>query len=647
MSNSLHLKYRSDIDGLRALAVIAVVIYHAFPSWIPGGFVGVDIFFVISGYLISKIILTNIKQDTFDIFDFYNRRIKRIFPALIIVMTATLISGWFLLFYSEYALLGKHIASGTTFISNFFFYTEAGYFDVRTELKPAIHLWSLSVEEQFYIFWPLLLTFISKRKWNFLKISFLLIMISFLINIYLTKDKPMAAFYLTLPRFWELAVGGVLAYLISKKLFFKERNKNIFSILGFLLILFSFFLMNKGINFPGWFVLLPVFGSFFFIAAGSTAFLNKKIFSNKIMVWIGLISYPLYLWHWPLLSYLKIIKGNEPAIEYKILAILFSILFARLTYFFVEKKIREKNKFKPTKTLLILAIIILFFSLFITLSRGAPDRKINKELDFTQDLQLISGSRQSDQSCKNLNNLNLVTKREVCLSNSKNPNILFAGDSKAMALHSAIYSKKIIANSMLISGHACALYPNLDYEKKAIYKNCNQISNKVLDVVNNIKSINTVILATKFYSSPNENSDYYLNKIKLKNEDAFLIGEGYLINNLLNSGKKVIFFIDAPELNNNPINCIQRLSFIAETKECGPSRDELRNIRADYIKGVEKLTLKYPRLEIFDPTNILCKNSKCDVKDGSNYLYADQGHISIFASTKLLNKMKFDRLISY
>jgi peptidoglycan/LPS O-acetylase OafA/YrhL len=639
MSNSFYLKYRSDIDGLRALAVMAVVIYHAFPNWLPGGFVGVDIFFVISGYLISKIILTEIQQNTFDIFDFYNRRIKRIFPALTIVMTATLLGGWFLLFYSEYELLGKHIASGTAFVSNFFFYTESGYFDISAELKPAIHLWSLSVEEQFYIFWPLLLIFILKKKWNFLKISLALILISFFINVYLIKEKQMAAFYLTVPRFWELVVGGVLAYLISKNIFFKERNKNIYSILGFLLILFSFFLIHKNAAFPGWIVLMPVLGTFFFIAAGSTAFINKKIFSNKIMIWTGLISYPLYLWHWPLLSYLKIVKGNEPAIEYKILAILFSILFSWLTYFFVEKKIRKKNNFKIVKILLSIAALIFFFSLLVTLSRGAPNRKINQELDFTQDLKIISGSRQSNKSCKNLNNLDLVTKREVCL--------LFAGDSKAMALHSAIYSKKIIVNSILISGHACELYPNLNFEKKALYINCNKISNKVLDSVNNIKSINTIILATKFYSSSDKNSNYYLDGIKINNEDAFLIGNGYLIKKLLNKGKKVIFFIDAPELNNNPINCIQRLSFISETKECGPSLEELKKIRADYIKGVKKLSLEYPQLKIFDPTNVLCKNSKCDANDGSNYLYNDQSHISIYASTKLLKKMKLDGLIDY
>jgi peptidoglycan/LPS O-acetylase OafA/YrhL len=647
MSNSFHLKYRSDIDGLRALAVMAVVIYHAFPSWLPGGFVGVDIFFVISGYLISKIILTNIGQNTFYIFDFYNRRIKRIFPALIIVMTATLLGGWFLLFYSEYELLGKHIASGTVFVSNFFFYTESGYFDISAELKPAIHLWSLSVEEQFYIFWPLLLIFIFKKNWNFLKIALTLILISFLINFYLIKEKPMAAFYLTVPRFWELVVGGVLAYLVSKNIFFNERNKNIYSILGFLLILFSFFLIHKNAAFPGWIVLMPVLGTFFFIAAGASAFINKKIFSNKILIWIGLISYPLYLWHWPLLSYLKIIKGNEPAIEYKITAILFSILFSWLTYFFVEKKIRKKNNFKIAKTLLSLAALIFFFSLLITLSRGAPNRQINQELDFTQDLKIISGSRQSNKSCKNLNNLDLVTKREVCLSNSKSPNILFAGDSKAMAIHSAIYSKKIIVNSMLISGHACELYPNLNYEKKALYKNCNKISNKVLDVVNNIKSINTIILATKFYSSSDKNSSYYLDGIKINNEDAFLIGSGYLIKKLLDKEKKVIFFIDAPELNNNPINCIQRVSFIAESKKCGPSLEELNKIRADYIKGIKKLSLEYPQLKIFDPTNVLCKNSKCEVKENSNYLYNDQSHISIYASTKLLKKMKLDGLIDY
>lgn len=378
-----HPKYRSDIDGLRAIAVVAVVAFHAFPEIIQGGFIGVDIFFVISGYLISTIIFENLERGTFNFYEFYVRRVKRIFPALITVLTSCLIFGWFELLAEEYKQLGKHIAAGSVFISNIVFWNEAGYFDNSADTKPLLHLWSLGIEEQFYIVWPLLIWFTWKRKFNFLTITFLVFVISFLLNIKGILTDPVATFYSPQTRFWELLSGTLLAWysLYSRGIFHSKDIKmnsvlnqffykiklldqgnllsNTFSLSGILIIICGIFLMNKEISFPGKWAIVPVLGTLMILIGGSSAMVNRVILSNKIAVWLGLISFPLYLWHWPLLSFARILEGDVPSLEIRIYLMLSSIVLAWLTYKIIELPVRfGKLGNKKIITLVLLMAIL-------------------------------------------------------------------------------------------------------------------------------------------------------------------------------------------------------------------------------------------------------------------------------------------------
>lgn len=227
-----HPKYRPDIDGLRAIAVLSVIGFHAFPEKITSGFIGVDIFFVISGFLISSIIFSSLERDRFSLIEFYSRRVKRIFPALLLVMLASLVFGGFALFSDEYKQLGKHIAGGAGFVSNFILWGDSGYFDNAAKAKPLLHLWSLAIEEQFYIFWPLLLALAWKHRWGFLKITALIAVASFAASIYLTNNNLTEAFYSPLPRFWELMVGGVLAFIALHRPQLNSQHKNLQSNIG-------------------------------------------------------------------------------------------------------------------------------------------------------------------------------------------------------------------------------------------------------------------------------------------------------------------------------------------------------------------------------------------------------------------------------
>lgn len=365
----IHQNYRPDIDGLRAVAVLSVVAYHFSPLTLPGGFVGVDIFFVISGFLISTIIFSSLERERFSLFQFYVRRIRRIFPALILVLASCLALGRFVLFSEEYQELGKHVAASAGFVQNFSLLGESGYFDNKAVTKPLLHLWSLAIEEQFYMFWPLLLAFVWKRNWNFLKITAIVAVLSFTANVYLIHRNPSSAFYLPVSRFWELMAGSVLAYLAMHRPALIQQYQNTQSVFGFALILLGLAFLDKETIFPGWWALFPTLGAFLIISAGQNAWLNQKLLANRILVWIGLISYPVYLWHWPLLTFLRIEEGFPSRIE-RVAAVFIAFVLSWLTYRFVEKPLRfGGNPNVKAGALLALMSLLLFSGILCYQSR--------------------------------------------------------------------------------------------------------------------------------------------------------------------------------------------------------------------------------------------------------------------------------------
>ncbi len=343
-----HPKYRPDIDGLRAVAVLSVLGYHAFPDLVRGGFVGVDIFFIISGYLISTILLGNLEKGTYSFTQFYMRRILRIFPALLAVLLACFGFGWFELLASEFTQLGKHIAGGAGFVSNILLWRENGYFDNAAELKPLLHLWSLGIEEQFYIFWPVLLLVTWKLRVKPLPFMLVILLASFAENIHEIHSDTVGAFYSPLARFWELMIGSCLAYFglhardsrWMRILSGGGSSSSALAGLGAALILAALTCLDKYSVFPGWWALLPTLGAMFIIGAGKDAWLNRRVLATRAMVAVGLISYPLYLWHWPLLSFLQITQAQKPVWWMRVIAVAAAFILAALTYQVVEKPLR-------------------------------------------------------------------------------------------------------------------------------------------------------------------------------------------------------------------------------------------------------------------------------------------------------------------
>ena len=331
--------YRADIDGLRAIAVLAVVGYHAAPDLFPGGFVGVDVFFVISGFLISTIIFGSLQRNSFSFAEFYGRRIRRIFPALLLVLAASLALGWFLLLPDEYKQLGLHVAGGAGFVSNFVLLNEGDYFDSAAQTKPLLHLWSLGIEEQFYIVWPFMLWLAWKSRNNLPRVLVAVCVISFALDLVLIHLDPGAAFYAPHARFWELLFGSLLAYSTLYRQDLAARFGRS-SLAGAALILVGILGFTNEDPFPGLLAALPAGGAVLIIASGTQAWLNRLVLSNRVLVWFGLISYPLYLWHWPLLTFARLQESGTPAPEVRAAAVLASIALAWLTYRLVEIPVR-------------------------------------------------------------------------------------------------------------------------------------------------------------------------------------------------------------------------------------------------------------------------------------------------------------------
>lgn len=634
----VHNKYRKDIDGLRGVAILSVVAYHAFPTLMPGGFVGVDIFFVISGYLISSIIFANLNKDSFNYFEFYHRRINRIYPALLLVMLFCFLMGWKVLFANEYKQLAKQIAAGASFISNILFFNQTGYFDNAAELKPLLHLWSLAIEEQFYIIWPFILTLLwHKKKFLFLWLLFFLV-VSFFSNIYLSFYHAEAAFFLPFSRFWELLSGSLLAYFQLFRPSQYNGFENAKSFAGFLLIGLGFWLTDRNSIFPGYIVLFPVVGAYLIIWAGSHALLNKWLLSNFFMVQVGLISYPLYLWHWPILSYAHIIH-IEPSNQIILGAILLSFVLAYLTMRFVEQKLRwSTNKFMPLK-LLLLSVCLLLAALMITLTQGLVNRDINKSF-VNSDRKLYQSSRSSDDSCRNIIKHQPVNE-EVCLTNSEQPTLMIIGDSHAMALYSAIHQKKINIPAILMGGHSCYLYPNIDASqshRKKFANNCRGIANDVLAVIKETPSIKTVIINNKALHGMTT-FRFSLDGAQITEIDAFIEGTQAMIDQLSALNVEVVVLVDTPELPLTPEQCERKAIFENQHNVCQLDRSRLDYQRTDYHNAVGHLKAIRNSIRIINGEDFFCTKDTCFEKGEAGYFYFDRDHLNILGSEKALNAL--------
>jgi peptidoglycan/LPS O-acetylase OafA/YrhL len=485
--------YRPDIDGLRAFAVLSVVLYHAFPKVVTGGFVGVDIFFVISGFLISKILFTEMTEHRFSFTTFYGRRIRRIFPALAVCLAAVLAFGFVSLMPSELAQMGKHAFFGAAFLSNKVLWSESGYFDNAATYKPLLHLWSLGIEEQFYIVWPALLWVVFRLKAKVGRLLAVLFLTSFTINVALSITNISADFYLPVSRFWELLAGAGLAWRRKIVLSLNVRSWISFAGLGALVTSAAFF--TADMRFPGWLALLPVAGAAAVILAGPEAAVNRIVFSNRAVVFIGLISYPLYLWHWPLISFASVIRlGKAPTPLMATALVAASFLLAWATYRFIEYPIRfGAHRHRRTQIVAVCMVALGASGLAVWARNGFPERfptlpgidirKIgNAKLD--ANFKPTRGMEVSDHGWALVTHLG-HGDRKVALSGDSQ---LFHYGPRVQQLAD---EGQLAANTYFVTGPRCAPVPGVIQRDK--FARCANLPGILIDLVRREK-VQSVVL---------------------------------------------------------------------------------------------------------------------------------------------------------
>lgn len=667
-----HPKYRPDIDGLRTVAVISVIVFHAFPGVLKGGFVGVDIFFVISGFLISTVIYGSLARDSFSFIEFYSRRVRRIFPALLLVLIASLALAHFVLLADEYALFGKHVAAGAGFVSNLVLWGESGYFDSAAEVKPLLHLWSLGIEEQFYIVWPLLLWLAWRYGLNLLTVTVCLVLASFSLNALQYRNDGVAVFFSPQTRFWELLAGAVLAYVkfhgVQWPCRFQERMdawlgrviyarppeadgrtyRDVQSVLGGGLIVLGLAVISREWHHPGIWAVAPVLGAVLVIAAGRQAWLNRVVLANRVMVWIGLISYPLYLWHWPLLSFARIIESGTPPLWVRVVAMIVSVVLAWLTYWLIEKPLRFGGNGRLKAIILaVLMAIVGVMGWAIHKRTGVDNREVIKLNSL-----MYSGADGGDggnlvQGC-GLQNHADERLFANCLRDSRGTvRYALLGDSKAAALHAGLVRTSTEGGRWLfIGGAGNNIASPVPVMSDAPYWNSNQKPLAVaLTALDANPEVRTVVIVTAIRSLFQfKNSLTSLED--LPNSGSFKLareGLGRVVDRLVAGGKKVVLVIDNPTLL-DPHDCVQRTTALRAvnsllSKElpagCNISVAHHLELIKPYRDLLESIEAAYPgRVNIFDPTELLCDMAEgaCLPTRGGRLMYSYSDHISDYAA---------------
>lgn len=632
------MQYRPEIDGLRAIAVGSVILAHAGFSLFKGGFVGVDVFFVISGYLITSIILSEWNQGKFSMLRFYERRARRILPALFVVFLACIPFAWALMVPSQFMDFGRSMAAATLFISNVHFIEKTGYFDADADLQPLLHTWSLAVEEQYYILFPLIFLLsmkVSRKFFTILIVAFLLS--SFMLSNWGAKNYPTQNFFFTFSRFWEIFLGAICALLPATN---KKSIAEILPALGLGMIVASIFIYDATTPFPSYFTLLPTVGSALILTFSKPGTLTTALLSNRAFVGLGLISYSAYLWHQPAFSFARLYYVSEPS-EWVFGFLIILILFlSYLSWKYVETPFRNKARI-PGKAILFssLAGMALFISLGFSMNKTSiiltkfTQDELNL-LDYAISYRFNQGDRKFDErlgTCIGLQDggyPNLLS--EKCVSAEAAGNVLVWGDSHAQALAPGFMYRDL--NVSLVMAAGCPPLPSIYFRRRP---DCQGINDKAMEYIKSVHPEFIVMHANWFshfsgkraiFSNAQEFYENLLTTIKLVKEAS--------------PDSKIIFVSGVPQWGVGLPEYMVRLGKVLDSEyhlESLIHTDiEALNLGMEHILAEQNVT-------IVNPNDYLCKGAECSAtleRNGKIYPTAwDYGHITEAAAVFLVNKM--------
>ena len=638
-----HNYYRPDIDGLRAIAVLSVVIFHAFPEYLGGGFIGVDVFFVISGFLITSLILREQREERFSLKHFYARRIRRIFPALSLVLGFGLIAGWICLNFMEYKQLTKHTGSSAIFITNFMLLREAGYFDNAADTKPMLHLWSLAIEEQFYLAWPLVLMFFKRLpRWLFPTLVVLLLSsLGYSLSL-VFKGNFEYDFYSPLSRSWELLLGASLAFGVSRQAAIATSWRNMAGWGGLVFIFMSACFLDKNMPFPGYWALPPTVGAALILFAGMQSNLNRVLLASRPLVAIGLISYPLYLSHWPLLSFARILESQTPGLGLRLFLVLSSFVLAWLTYRFVEKPIRFSDRYpRAVLWLSLWMVAVLLMSHAVNRLDGLKFRH-HGMLNADPTTLIVGAERGTLQPTCTLapEDMHLF---KWCFNDGKTnpPNHALIGDSKGEALVYSLMRKSPAEHGWLMLGPINILRADNDAGRAAFSALESNPNLQVIVMANALRGLFPLDADTGLIAN---------SALDMEAIDQMVAAYTRKITQWQSLGKRVVFVIDNPTLPDpnscitgglTPFESLNKVFRRAENPYCKLKYSDHMKGTAPFQQFISKLKRANPALLVYDPLPLLCDIPAdiCTIERDGKFLYSYGDHISDHAGMLIADQL--------
>lgn len=662
--------YRADIDGIRGIAVFCVVMFHAGLSGFGGGFVGVDIFFVISGYLICAIIAREIETESFSFAQFYARRARRILPALFVVLLASFIVATAILTSAEMVDFARSAVANIGAASNIYFWKSANYFSTSAELKPLMMTWSLSVEEQFYLFFPPVLLLVRRMKWDIGITLAVLSLVSFAASAWETPRHPTTAFFLLHTRAWELGIGALLAHVDNRaavrRYVLPARVRESFGAAGLLALVWSIACFDHATSFPGIAASVPVLGTAMLIAARGSM-VNRHVLANKALVFVGLVSYSWYLWHWPLMSFSRVVADKPINLTTALTLAAVSFFIAIVSWRFVEQPFRS-GRVAVHKTLWrygAATTCMLGIAGVLIYGHGWKERlpddfnAIERSGAVQVDPCLI-GYGQSIPSAASFCNVSLPADR-----------VALIGDSHAAALAPALRTlahdhalgfvqlTKVSCPMLIGVTRRILNYPEHAHE-------CAAFNDSVLKRLYTDADIKVVFVAG-YWSAPfAEEADGqrfvaadHSGAVVTTVQSRYYLRDGLAatVKDLLAAGKTVVLLEDAPILKFDPVRAVatetipmrKRLAALLNLPQEGDGHSVSDSLLANkddlarqYINAVAK---DYPLVTVIDPATTLCPSGRCHYRGNGNLYYIDSQHLSAAGATRTLDRRDVDRLL--
>lgn len=646
------MKYRAEIDGLRALAVLPVILFHAGFEWFKGGFVGVDVFFVISGYLITTIIISEMAEGKFSIVNFYERRARRILPALFFVMAVCLPFALFWLPPNDLADFGQSLIAVSTFSSNILFWLESGYFDTAAELKPLLHTWSLAVEEQYYIIFPIFLML----AWQIgIQSIVILLLILFFISLGVAQwgayNQPSASFYLLPTRGWELLIGVFSAFYLKYNAHLKSHNLNqLLSLLGFGMIAYSIIAFDETTPFPSLYTLIPTIGTALLIVCAVPKTIINKLLSMKAIVGIGLISYSAYLWHQPILAFMRHRSLGEVSELISIILCFASLFIAWFSWRFIEKPFRNKSTFSRKTIFTLSALGIFLFSLsglYLHLKDGFKNDKYELTYQYLANVGITN--YEMDNENLRMNSWNIlreiyndenydVDNNIVDMSNNFSPSsqkqkVLLVGNSHSKDLFNVFYHNKEVNQTLSFARYGTQLI-DIDHE---FYGS------------DSYKNSQVIILITRYRESDLFVLYDFAKKVISDSKKLFIVEE--IFNFPTNGTNTIADYL----IMKNWQDSISSSEALIDMINISYTKYFLENIstRSFHIKKKAFLTQQariekdFPQVIFLDRTDYVCPDDYCyGVTPNGQKTFYDYGHHTLAGSKFFglnLSKTKFYR----